>query len=155
MNPVVCPYDYLVVLDFEATCDEGLDPVVSRSKVIQVKLDLTPQNNQEIIEFPWVVINTTTNQIENRHQLYVKPEFTQYLTPFCTGLTGITNEILADKQNLQCVFFCPILQFSNLHTIPNHNSSRGKLIVEYFKTPKRSYNDYSTSGVHWRHSIGW
>ncbi len=33
-------YDYLVVVDFEATCDEGDNPVVTRE-------------NQEIIEFPW------------------------------------------------------------------------------------------------------
>jgi hypothetical protein len=33
-------YDYLVVIDFEATCDEGENPQVTRA-------------NQEIIEFPW------------------------------------------------------------------------------------------------------
>lgn len=33
-------YDYLVVVDFEATCDEGENPKVTRA-------------NQEIIEFPW------------------------------------------------------------------------------------------------------
>jgi hypothetical protein len=33
-------YDYLVVVDFEATCDEGENPQVTRA-------------NQEIIEFPW------------------------------------------------------------------------------------------------------
>lgn len=66
---------YLLVLDFEATCDEnrGFGP-------------------QEVIEFPTVVINTCTLQKEAEFHSYVRPVRNRKLTPFCTSLTGITQE---------------------------------------------------------------
>ncbi len=48
-------FQYLVVVDFEATCDEGRNPKITRS-------------NQEIIEFPWYYTHAqhslNFNQIE-------------------------------------------------------------------------------------------
>jgi len=76
-------FDYLVVIDFEATCDEGDQPKVTR-------------DNQEIIEFPWVVIDLVNQQIIDKRQIYVRPEWTSSLTPFCIKLTGITDDKLAD-----------------------------------------------------------
>lgn len=66
---------YLLVLDFEATCDEnrGFGP-------------------QEVIEFPTVVINTCTLKKEAEFHSYVRPVRNRKLTPFCTSLTGITQE---------------------------------------------------------------
>lgn len=66
---------YLLVLDFEASCDEnrGFGP-------------------QEIIEFPTVVINTCTLQKEAEFHSYVRPVRNPKLTPFCTSLTGITQD---------------------------------------------------------------
>ncbi|KPI88768.1 hypothetical protein ABL78_2147 [Leptomonas seymouri] len=70
-------YDYIIVVDVEATCEE---------------------NNQnyphEIIEFPGVLINVRTGQVDRAHSFhtYVKPWRNPTLTPFCTQLTGITQE---------------------------------------------------------------
>ncbi|ELR24980.1 Znfinger in Ran binding protein [Acanthamoeba castellanii str. Neff] len=76
-------YDYLVVIDFEATCDEGEQPKVTRE-------------NQEIIEFPWVVIDLVNQQVIDKRQIYVRPEWTSQLTPFCVKLTGITDDKLRE-----------------------------------------------------------
>ena len=68
-------YDYLCVLDFEATCDR----------------DRVPQP-QEIIEFPVVLLNARTLAVEGEFHHYVRPEHHPRLTPFCTELTGIQQE---------------------------------------------------------------
>lgn len=68
-------YDYLLVLDFEATCNEG-------SK-------LKPQ---EIIEFPCALINTKKSfDVVSIFHEYVRPVHHPKLTTFCTELTGITQ----------------------------------------------------------------
>ncbi|XP_072847967.2 3'-5' exoribonuclease 1 isoform X1 [Pogona vitticeps] len=84
-------YDYICVIDFEATCEEGN------------QLELT----HEIIEFPIVLLNTRTLEIEDTFQQYVKPEINPRLSDFCINLTGISQD-LVDKADefpkvLQCV----------------------------------------------------
>ncbi|KAG2378208.1 hypothetical protein C9374_008351 [Naegleria lovaniensis] len=74
-------YDYLVIIDFEATCDSGMNPTITR-------------DNQEMIEFPFVVLDLSTSEIVHKERYYVKPIMTTSLTPFCVQLTGITDEIL-------------------------------------------------------------
>ncbi|XP_060618696.2 3'-5' exoribonuclease 1 isoform X1 [Anolis sagrei] len=69
-------YDYICVIDFEATCEEGN------------QLDFT----HEIIEFPIVLINTRTLEIEDTFQQYVKPVINPQLSDFCINLTGISQE---------------------------------------------------------------
>lgn len=89
-------YEYLIVIDFEATCDSGSNPSISLSN-----------NNQEMIEFPFVVLKLLNSsevdysvpcprfvQIVHQEQHYVIPEYTSNLTQFCTELTGITDQIL-------------------------------------------------------------
>lgn len=71
-------YDYICVVDFEATCEEG-NP---------------PEFIHEIIEFPVVLLNTHTLEIEDTFQQYVKPEINPKLSEFCVGLTGITQDIV-------------------------------------------------------------
>ncbi|NWJ01244.1 ERI1 exoribonuclease, partial [Crypturellus undulatus] len=71
-------YDYICVVDFEATCEEG-NP---------------PEFVHEIIEFPVVLLNTRTLEIEDAFQQYVKPEINPKLSAFCIGLTGITQDIV-------------------------------------------------------------
>ncbi|XP_032043178.1 3'-5' exoribonuclease 1 [Aythya fuligula] len=71
-------YDYICVVDFEATCEEG-NP---------------PEFVHEIIEFPIVLLNTHTLEIEDTFQQYVKPEVNPKLSNFCIGLTGITQDII-------------------------------------------------------------
>ena len=64
-------YEYYLVLDFEATCLQGMR--------------IEPQ---EIIEFPCLRINAKTLEIEDKFQEYVKPVERPKLSPFCTKLTG-------------------------------------------------------------------
>ncbi|KGL78046.1 3'-5' exoribonuclease 1, partial [Tinamus guttatus] len=71
-------YDYICVVDFEATCEEG-NP---------------PEFVHEIIEFPVVLLNTRTLEIEDAFQQYVKPEINPKLSAFCISLTGITQDIV-------------------------------------------------------------
>jgi inhibitor of KinA sporulation pathway (predicted exonuclease) len=82
-------YYYLCVLDFEATCDD--------------KTEI--KDSMEIIEFPSVLYSV---KIENENHIptfisefheYVKPTIKPILTPFCTELTGITQEIV-DKADI-------------------------------------------------------
>ncbi|KAI5669054.1 hypothetical protein M9H77_18907 [Catharanthus roseus] len=65
-------FEYFVVMDFEATCDKG--------KIIQP---------QEIIEFPAVIVNAATGQLEAYFQTYLRPTHNPKLTDFCKDLTGI------------------------------------------------------------------
>ena len=70
-------FDYLIVLDFEATCWEN--------KITQ------PQKG-EIIEFPAVLMNTADGKIEETFHHYVMPTQCSTLTDFCKNLTGISQE---------------------------------------------------------------
>ncbi|XP_077399628.1 3'-5' exoribonuclease 1 isoform X1 [Vanacampus margaritifer] len=69
-------YDYICVVDFEATCEE----------------DNPPDFLHEIIEFPMVLICTHTLEIVGTFQEYVKPKFYPTLSDFCVKLTGITQD---------------------------------------------------------------
>ncbi|KAL5580332.1 hypothetical protein UlMin_012774 [Ulmus minor] len=65
-------FQYFVVIDFEATCDKERNP-----------------HPQEIIEFPSVLVNSMTGQLEDQFQIYVRPTHNQLLSDFCKELTGI------------------------------------------------------------------
>lgn len=69
-------WDYFIVLDFEATCDE----------------DKAKQFPQEIIEFPSVVVDIRQKKVIDSFQEYVRPVKKPTLSAFCTKLTGITQE---------------------------------------------------------------
>jgi 3'-5' exoribonuclease 1 len=71
-------YDYICIIDFEATCEEG-NP---------------PEFLHEIIEFPVVLLNTHTLEIEDTFQQYVRPEMNTQLSDFCISLTGITQDLV-------------------------------------------------------------
>lgn len=72
-------FQYFVVIDFEATCDKDRNP-----------------HPQEIIEFPSVLVNSATGQLEASFQTYVRPTYHQHLTDFCKELTGI-QQIQVDR----------------------------------------------------------
>lgn len=72
------PFEYLVCLDFEATCWE--------------KADQAKWKTQEIIEFPAVLVRTETGEIEAEFQKYLRPVEFATLTDFCVRLTGITQQ---------------------------------------------------------------
>lgn len=65
-------FAYLVVLDFESTCWEAKW--------------CAPQ--QEIIEFPAILLNLQSGEIVSEFQQYVMPIEQPVLSPFCTTLTG-------------------------------------------------------------------
>ncbi|XP_040001313.1 ERI1 exoribonuclease 2 [Xiphias gladius] len=67
-------FSYLIVIDFESTC-------------------WREKNNysQEIIEFPAVLLNTSSGEVESEFHTYVQPQEHPILSEFCTELTGITQ----------------------------------------------------------------
>ncbi|XP_011304934.1 ERI1 exoribonuclease 3 [Fopius arisanus] len=84
---VVQPFKYLLVLDFEATCEKDI-----------------PIETPEIIEFPCVALNTQSWEIEEIFHRYIKPRVKPILTPFCTELTGIMQETVDDEEHFPQVF---------------------------------------------------
>lgn len=67
-------FSYIIVIDFESTCWKE-------------------KNNygQEIIEFPAVLLNTSTGEVESEFHTYTQPQEHPVLSEFCTELTGITQ----------------------------------------------------------------
>lgn len=68
-------YDYLCVIDFEATCER-----VNAEDYLH-----------EIIEFPIVLVNTKTKQVEDSFMSFCKPLLNPKLSDFCTMLTNISQ----------------------------------------------------------------
>ncbi|KAI9060175.1 exonuclease RNase T and DNA polymerase III [Trametes sanguinea] len=66
---------YLLVLDFEATCDDT-------NRIV-------PRRETEIIEFPTILYDVQHNKVEAVFHEYVRPTLHPTLTKFCTDLTGI------------------------------------------------------------------
>lgn len=79
---------FLVIFDFEATCDFSPDPVVT-------------VDNSEIIEFPWVVLDTTTLNIVYERRIYIRPSLMEGITNYCKHLTGITAEDCEEGMTLE------------------------------------------------------
>ncbi|XP_053936333.1 ERI1 exoribonuclease 2 isoform X2 [Cuculus canorus] len=67
-------FAFLVVVDLEATC--------WRERA---------RRSPETIEFPAVLLNTATGEIESEFHTYVQPQEHPVLSEFCTELTGITQ----------------------------------------------------------------
>lgn len=78
------PFDFLLIVDFEATC-------VDSNRTSQ---RLHPQ---EIIEFPMVLLETQSGKIIAEFQRYIIPVVHPTLSPFCTELTGITQDMVSAK----------------------------------------------------------
>jgi inhibitor of KinA sporulation pathway (predicted exonuclease) len=73
-------HDYLVI-DLEATCDDGGG---------------VPRHEMEIIEIGAVIADGQTLEPRDEFQTFVRPVRHPQLTPFCTQLTSITRQMLAD-----------------------------------------------------------
>ncbi|XP_013101481.2 3'-5' exonuclease Snipper isoform X1 [Stomoxys calcitrans] len=71
-------YDYVIAVDFEATCWENQAPPKWRES--------------EIIEFPAVLVNLKTGKIEAEFHKYIMPIESPKLSAYCTELTGITQK---------------------------------------------------------------
>ncbi|KAL8613106.1 hypothetical protein ACOMHN_035047 [Nucella lapillus] len=68
------PYDFLVIIDYEATCQEKNDHFV-----------------QEIIEFPAVLVEVEQKRIIGMFREFCKPIVNPVLTEFCKQLTGVNQ----------------------------------------------------------------
>ena len=62
MSIVKQPFEYFVVLDFEATCDRGVAPVP-----------------QEVIEFPSVLLSAETFEVLDEFRSFVRPKHNRLL----------------------------------------------------------------------------
>ncbi|XP_056124277.1 3'-5' exoribonuclease 1 [Rhinichthys klamathensis goyatoka] len=80
-------FDYICVVDFEATCEEN-NP---------------PDYLHEIIEFPIVLIHTRTLEIVDSFQEYVKPVVNPKLSEFCVKLTGISQKMVDEAKTFDQV----------------------------------------------------
>lgn len=70
-------FDFLVVIDFEATCE-----------------DKSGDYPHEIIEFPAVLIDVSRSEIVCSWRKYVRPVINPELSEFCVTLTGISQELV-------------------------------------------------------------
>ena len=76
---------HYLVTDLEATTDDGGDDERA-----------VPRDEMETIEIGAVLVRANTLAVEAEFQTFVRPVRHPLLTPFCTRLTGITQEMLAD-----------------------------------------------------------
>ena len=74
------------VLDFECTCEEN-----------------TWSYLHEVIEFPVVLVDTSTKQIVDSFHRYVRPTENATLTKFCSTLTGIDQEQVDNAEPIDTV----------------------------------------------------
>lgn len=81
--------EYLLVMDFEATCDKHDNP--------QFK-------PQEIIELPCIALSTIDWKTKDTFHAYIRPRIHPMLTSFCTELTGIMQEMVDDQPYFPDVF---------------------------------------------------
>lgn len=74
-------HDFFLVIDLEATCDEN---------------HRIPRAETEIIEIGAVLVDAGSLAPVDEHQTFVRPVRHRILTPFCTQLTSIRQEDVAD-----------------------------------------------------------
>ena len=80
-------FDFILVLDFEATCEEP-----------------EPYNyGPEIIEFPVVVLNVVERRVVAEFHSFVRPVHNPVLSHFCTKLTGIRQSDVDNAPTLDHV----------------------------------------------------
>lgn len=70
------PYKYFLVMDIEATCDQGFSSLPV----------------QEILEFPVLKVNSKTFAVESIFHEFVRPRVYPQISEFCTSLTGIIQQ---------------------------------------------------------------
>lgn len=56
---------------------------------------------QEIIEFPVVMVDAQTMEPVSTFHKYVQPRVNRDLTPFCTQLTGIIQDMVDDQPHFE------------------------------------------------------
>ncbi|PIC16178.1 hypothetical protein B9Z55_022869 [Caenorhabditis nigoni] len=95
-----CPFDHLLILDFEATCEKD-----------------NYDYPQEIVQFSVVVLNTREKIIREDlfFNQYVRPVINPQLTDFCAELTGIDQDTIDNAKTFPEVYnnFCAWLKEHN------------------------------------------
>jgi inhibitor of KinA sporulation pathway (predicted exonuclease) len=94
-SDVAQPFAYYCVIDFECTCEEN-------------NRDNYPH---EIIEWPAVLIDASTNQVVDTFHVYVTPTQNPKLTPFCTQLTGIQQSQVSGDESTAVPLAATLEQF--------------------------------------------
>ncbi len=84
------PVENLLVIDFEATCD---DPALTSANVGTNGADGVDHVVGEIIEIPIVCVDGLTGEIKDTFHTYVKPQYSK-ISAYCTALTSITQEMV-------------------------------------------------------------
>jgi len=97
--------DYLVVVDFECTCERGVGS----------------HYEHEIIEWPAILVATADGTVVDEFHEYVQPSENRTLTAFCTELTGIEQATVDAAQPLNTVMnnFNDWLNGHGLHFQPS------------------------------------
>jgi len=85
--------DKIIIIDVEATCWEGANPVGMESDIIEIGICL---------------LDVQTGEITNNKGILVKPERSA-ISPFCTELTTITPEMVA-KDGISFKEACCVLR---------------------------------------------
>jgi inhibitor of KinA sporulation pathway (predicted exonuclease) len=128
-------FDFLIVLDFEATCDEN-----------------NKKWQNEIIEFPMVLVDLKDLEIKKSFREYVRPTINPMLTDFCTTLTGITQETVDAADTFENVFLRAnewidnVMQEYNITSIDKFafvtcgDWDLGRMLPNQCKLMKRHYN---------------
>ncbi|KAM3136139.1 hypothetical protein pb186bvf_011761 [Paramecium bursaria] len=83
-------FDYLIVIDYEATCFQDEDNLPQKKR-----------RAQEIIEFPAVVYDINNLKVVKEFHHYIKPVEVPILSEFCTDLTGISQEQVDNGISIQ------------------------------------------------------
>ncbi|KAK3096047.1 hypothetical protein FSP39_022478 [Pinctada imbricata] len=97
-------YDYILVIDFEATCDEN-----------------SPGYQHEIIEFPVILVDAHEKKIIDEFHSFCKPTLNPVLTKFCSKLTGITQEKVDEAEFFPDVLKRMELWMQSLHLGQGHS----------------------------------
>ncbi|OWF46663.1 3'-5' exoribonuclease 1-like [Mizuhopecten yessoensis] len=80
-------YDFLLVIDFEATCEAD-----------------TTNYPHEIIEFPIILVDVHQNSVVDEFHSFCRPVLNPQLSEFCTELTGITQTDVDASEEFPAVF---------------------------------------------------
>lgn len=96
-RPVSYYYDAIVVIDFEATCEQEsgrkgtIDQPTPGSEDVVLELK---DSVQEIIEFPAFLVSVKSRTVVSTFHQYVKPKINPTLSHFCSQLTGISQSLI-------------------------------------------------------------
>uniref|UniRef100_A0AC35U1F1 Exonuclease domain-containing protein n=1 Tax=Rhabditophanes sp. KR3021 TaxID=114890 RepID=A0AC35U1F1_9BILA len=105
-------YKYLVVVDFEATCQDFYHP----------------HYEHEIIDFPAILIDTTNSKTVSIFHQLVRPLRKPHLSNLCKKLTGIKQADIDQADSLNIVWY-KFMNWLELHTECSFNGERNDFLM--------------------------